>query len=306
MSSSIVSDDPSSDNPLVDSKTDATNQYDMLQSDASAAAGLALVASSLSPAALAVTVPLGAATGQFDNLGSGTELAQGTSVSTVIDAVNQVKSGDWASALASGSALASDVLGAVADPIGAVAGQLIGWMLEHVEPLRMVLHQLTGNPDMVQGYADTWTNISGRMAEQGEDYLKRVPDETGDWSGEGGDAYRASAVSTIQLCAGAAQGADAVSSAAAKMKDVVAAVRTAVRDILADLAGGLVSAAIQAATVVLAPGAVKTIITRIAKAGIDIANWITKLAVVISRLSAVIVDLLQALDELERAERAGR
>lgn len=305
MSSSNVNDDPSSDNSLVDSKTDSTNQYDALQSGTNASAGLALVASTLSPAALAVTVPAGAATGQFDNMGSGTELAQGTSVSTVIDAVNQVKSEDWASALASGSALASDVVGAIADPIGAVAGQLIGWMLEHVEPLRMVLHQLTGNPDMVQGYADTWTNISGRMAEQGEDYLNRVPEDVGDWVGAGGDAYRKSAVATIQLCAGAVEGADAVSSAAAKMKDVVGSVRTAVRDILADLAGGLVSAAIQAATGVLAPSAVKTIITRIAKAGVDIANWVTKLTLVISRLSAVIADLVQALDELEQAEQAG-
>lgn len=302
---SIIGDDPSTDNELVDDKTDVSNQYDMLRSDASAAAGLALVASSLSPAMLAVTVPVGAATGQFDNMGSGTELAQGTSVATVIDAVNQVKSGDWASVVASGAALGADALGAVADPIGAVAGQLIGWMLEHVEPLRLVLHQLSGKPDMVQGYADTWTNISGRLAEEGQEYLDRVPRETGDWIGPGGDAYRKSAVETIQLAAGAAQGVDAVSAAAAKMKDVVASVRAAVRDILADLAGALVSAAIQAATVVLAPGAVKTILTRIATAGIKIAGWVTTLTVVITRLAGVITDLVQALDDLERAQQAG-
>ncbi|PRX47894.1 hypothetical protein B0I33_105478 [Prauserella shujinwangii] len=119
---SLIGDDPSTDNVLVDDKTDATSLYDSLSSGTSAAAGLALVASGLNPAMLAVTVPLGAATGQFDNMGGATELAQGTTVSTVIDATNQIKDGDWASAVTSGSAVAADVVGAVADPIAAVAG----------------------------------------------------------------------------------------------------------------------------------------------------------------------------------------
>ncbi|GAA1213568.1 hypothetical protein [Prauserella alba] len=297
MSSSIISDDPSSDNPLVDDATDSRQQYDMLQSTEGAVAGFAVLAGGLNPA----TIAIGAANGQFDNMDSAYNLTQGTSLSTVVDAATQMKEGDWASAAASLGMVGADVLGAVTDPIAAVAGQLIGWMLEHVEPLRMVLHQLTGNPDMVAGYANTWSNVGSHVAEQGVQVVEDFKNGTTDWQGEAKGACAERMVACVQQMAAATQAADAISKAAMKLKDVVNSVRAYVRDILADLAGGLVSAAIQAATVVLAPGAVKTILMKISKAGIDIAEGVAELTVVITRFNNVVVDLMQSLDEVERA-----
>lgn len=297
--------DDSSDNELVADGTDLRDNYDSLQSPLKAAGGAALIAGLGNPALLPVGVAAGAMTGQFDNMGDAYALSQGTSISTAWDAYNQIQSGDWASAITSIVAVGADVFGAMVDPIAAVAGQLAGWMMEHLEPLRMVLHGLTGNPDMVGAYGQTWTNIAGRMTQQRTAYEQRVLDETAGWQGLGGDAYKVAAGRTIEMCAGAAIGAAGLSEAATKMKDVVGALRSLVRDLIADLVGELVSIAIRAATVVLAPSAVATALAQIAKVGIKVADGVTRLALVISRLAIVLVDLGQAIAEIMSIDTDG-
>lgn len=280
-----LTDDVSTDNPLVDDQSDWSDQYHLLGGDSNLAAD----------AGMAIGSPGLASLGNLDSM---SDAVDGTAVSGVIDVVDGIKDGDWASVVLDAQGVALDVLGAVSDPIGAVAGQLLGWMLEHVEPLRMVLDKLTGSPDTVQGYADSWANIAERMEQQGQSYFDRVQNETRDWVGAGGDAYRETANETVQLCVSAVQGAEALSSASEQMKDVVDAVRSAVKDILSELAGGLLSAAIQAATLVLSPNAVRTALQRIANAGIKIADWVMDLTTAIQRLQEAITGLLGALSEI--------
>jgi hypothetical protein len=256
---------------------------------------VAVLMSGLNP----LVLPIGVATGQFSN----TEDFDGLNDGTVIDSIQQLCEqigGDWASAVTSGAGLLVDVAGAIMDPVGFVAGQLVGWMLEHVEPLRLLLHQLTGHPGLVEGYANTWQNIAKRMAEKASEYLEAVQDETREWTGKAADAYRASALITIQRSAGAALSAQALSEAASKMKDVVDTVRGGVRDILADLAGTLVTCAIEAATVVGAPDAARRALQVIAKSALKAEDLLLKLALVISKLEALLVDLVQLQSELDQ------
>lgn len=303
MSSPLVGDDPSSDNPLVDAGTDARNEYDVLDNPANAIGGAALLAGGLNPA----TVLLGAATGQFDNMGGDSagdvayNLSKGTALQTVGDAVKQIDSGDWASAVTSGLGLAVDAFGAVMDPIGAVAGQLLGWMLEHVEPLRLVLHQLTGEPSMVEAYGQTWQNVGKSLAGDQAEIAQAFTEETTEWSGVAKMAYVGKLAQTLTTMNAAAQASFALESASMQMAQVVGTVRTLVRDVLADLVGGLVSAAIQAATVVLAPNAVRTIIQRIGTAAMKIAEGVAKLGVAVTRLAALVTELVQSLDEINSA-----
>ncbi len=287
----LIGDDPTTDNTLVDRDTGIDSQYSTEKMLTSTAAGLV---GALNPAML----PIGVATGQFSNTEDFDGLNDGTVIDSIQQLCEQIDDGDWASAVLSGAGLLVDVAGAVLDPIGFVAGQLVGWMLEHVEPLRLVLHQLTGNPDMVEGYSRTWRNIADRLVDKGTEYLSAIQDETSSWQGRAADSYRAAAVDTIRRCAAAALNAEALSSAAAKMKDVVDTVRGGVRDILADLAGTLVSCAIEALTGVGAPDAARRALQAIAKAMIKTEDLLMKLNLVLAKLGALVVDLVQFQQEL--------
>jgi hypothetical protein len=53
------------------------------------------------------------------------------------------------------------------DPFNIVGSLLMGWMLENVEPLRKALDWVTGNPDMVKAYSESWTKNSKRASATG-------------------------------------------------------------------------------------------------------------------------------------------
>ena len=297
--------DASSDNPLVDDGTDLRNEYDVFDNPLNAIGGAAMLLP-LNPASLLI----GAATGQFDNMGGDSagevayNLSKGTALQTVGDVVGQIDSGDLASVVTSGLGLGVDAFGAVMDPIGAVAGQLLGWMLEHVEPLRLILHQLTGEPSMVEAYGQTWQNIGTSLAGDQAEVVQAFTEETTEWSGTAKMAYVGKLAQTLTTVNAAAQASFALESASMQMSQVVGTVRALVRDVLADLAGGLVSAAIQGATVVLAPNAVRTILQRIGSAAMQIAEAVADLGVTITRLAALVVELVQSLDEVTAARGA--
>ncbi|PRY31697.1 hypothetical protein [Umezawaea tangerina] len=289
----MIGNDATTDNALVDKGTDIHNQY---STDKMVTSTVAVLVSSVNPAML----PVGIATGQFSNTDDFDGLNDGTVIDSIQQLCEQVGDGDWASAVTSALGLLVDTTGAIMDPIGFVAGQLVGWMLEHVEPLRLLLHQLTGHPGMVEAYANTWQNIAKRMAEKATVHLSAMQDETRQWKGQAADAYRASALMTIKQAAGAALTAQALSESAARMKDVVDTVRGGVRDILADLAGTLVTCAIEAASVAGAPDAARRALQVIAKSALKAEDLLLKLALVISKLEAPLVDLVQLQGELHQ------
>ncbi|EHR59088.1 hypothetical protein [Saccharomonospora cyanea] len=299
----ILDEQPSqelADSGLIADGVTARDTYDSLQSPTKAAAGGALMLGLANPALLPVGIAAGAMGGQFDNMGSAYELTAGTSIGTAWDAYNQISSGDYAAGIPNALIVGADVVGAIGDPIAAVAGQLVGWMMEHLEPLRMVLHGLTGEPAIVQGYADTWDNIAKRLEGQYAAIGEAVNGQE-HWKGDGADAYRKAAANTQGALSGAYAGAMAVKDAALKMKDVVASVRNMVRDILADLAGSLVSAAVKCLIPPLAVTAIPAAISTIAKAAMDIAGKVSRLALVVTRLIAVLIDLGEALNQIEQS-----
>lgn len=301
----ILDEQPSkelADSGLIDDGITARDTYDSLQSPTKAAAGGALMLGLANPAMLPVGIAAGAMGGQFDNMGSAYELTAGTSIGTAWDAYNQISSGDYAAGIPNALIVGADVVGAIGDPIAAVAGQLAGWMMEHLEPLRMVLHGLTGEPAIVESYANTWGNIAERLENQYGAIGEAVNGQT-HWKGDAAEAYRKAAANVQASLSGAYAGANAVKEAAMKMKDVVASVRNMVRDILADLAGSLVSAAVKCLVPPLAVTAIPAAIANIAKAAMDIAGKVSRLALVITRLIAVLIDLGESLNQIEQANR---
>lgn len=277
----MVDVDASTDNPLVEDGTDLRNNY--LQ-DANPLENMGAPSQEGGPGFMAGITAFEA----------GWAIAEG------------IDKGDWKIAVSGLVAGGLDVAAAAIDPIAYVAGQLFSWMLEHLEPARAALHALSGNPDMVKAYAQSWTNIETEMLNVSQEYTGAVTSETTGWTGAAADAYRNDGAELAGICGGVAGAAHGIATLTLGMAEVVNGVRTAVRDILAAIAGSLVSWTIE---IIASWGTATPLV--IGQATAAIARIIAKVAQIMSKLStavgaaiSLLVALRDVLDGLIRAMNA--
>jgi hypothetical protein len=277
----MVDVDESSDNPLVDQQSDLRNNYFQ---DANPLENM------------------GVPDPESGNTGFMTGITAFEAGWTIAQGVDQNDLGLIISGVA---AAALDVVSAAVDPIAYVAGQLFSWMLEHVEPARAALHALTGNPDMVKAYAATWTNIEKEMLAVGDEFEQSLSQVQG-WTGAAGDGYRDRAAAVAGIAKGAAGGAHGIAGITMSMAEVVGGIRVAVRDLLATLAGALVSWAIELACTVgaAAPVVVAQATTKIAQVVRIVASMMKALGKALASGLTWLVQLRDLFDGFWRALNA--
>ncbi|MEV7045317.1 RHS repeat-associated core domain-containing protein [Amycolatopsis sp. NPDC051061] len=190
-----------------------------------------------------------------------------------------IESGDWASVAVGAVGTALDALTAVLDPFGAVFAAGVGWLIEHVGPLKEALDALAGNVDEITAQSQTWTNVAKELEGVSTELVDLVKKDLGVWTGTAADAYRERAEDTSILIASAQKGCEGAASGVKTAGEVVAAVRTLVRDVIADLVGHLISWALQ---VVFTLGigmtwVVPQVVAAVAKTASKIAGLTTKL-----------------------------
>ncbi|WP_433868905.1 WXG100 family type VII secretion target [Saccharopolyspora sp. CA-218241] len=230
----------------------------------------------------------------------------------ILESVNEtqkaIESGDWASGVMGAVGTGLDALGMALDPFGAILSAGVGWLMEHVGPLSDALDSLTGDPDQIEAHSKTWKNISTELGAVNTEMTALVESDTAGWIGAAGDAYRARSEDTTALIAAAQQAADGASSGIATAGEVVAGVRTLVRDIIAELVGSLISWALQVlATLGLAMAwVVPQVVAAVAKVAAQIADITTKLikamkalAPLLKKLGGSFGDAKKHLDEIK-------
>ncbi|MFC3455264.1 DUF6531 domain-containing protein [Amycolatopsis speibonae] len=222
---------------------------------------------------------------------SGVPLLEGA-----LDLKSAIESGDWASVAMGAVGTALDALTAVMDPFGTVFAAGVGWLIEHVGPLKEALNALTGNADEIAAQAETWTNIAKELGEVSVELVDLVEKDLGSWTGDAADAYRKQAKNTSTLIQSAQKGSEGAGSGVKTAGEVVAAVRTLVRDIIAELIGHLISWALQ---VVFTLGigltwVVPQVVAAVAKTASKIAGLTTKLVKALKAL----MPLLKKVDNL--------
>src|SRR5437764_7755050 len=67
-----------------------------------------------------------------------------------------IESGDWAATVMGAVGVGLEALAFVADPFGSILAAGVGWLMEHVGPLKEALDKLAGNPDQIKAHSETW------------------------------------------------------------------------------------------------------------------------------------------------------
>src|SRR5947209_2066731 len=77
----------------------------------------------------------------------------------VASTIQDASGGNWGGLAMDIGADALDALGMAMDPLGALAGAGIGWLIEHVSFLKKPLDWLAGDPEAVTAKAQTLQNV---------------------------------------------------------------------------------------------------------------------------------------------------
>ena len=183
------------------------------------------------------------------------------------------ESNSWVAGGLATAATAADTAAAVMDPLGEALSAGIGWIIEHLSPLKDWLNELAGDSDAVAAAASTWTNIGAKLSSCAGD-LEAVCSSR--LAGQ-----ESLAVATFKsLQAGSAshlrmtgQLAGAISGGLTLASVIVRMVHDMVRDAIADIIGKLTSKAIiTAVSLGTASG------WAIASLSADVTAWATRLS----------------------------
>ena len=154
------------------------------------------------------------------------------------------ESNSWVAGGLAVAATAADTAAAVMDPLGEALSAGIGWIIEHLSPLKDWLNELAGDSDAVAAAASTWTNIGAKLNSCAGDLDKVCSSRLA--------GQESLAVATFKsLQAGSAshlrmtgQLAGAISGGLTVASVIVRMVHDMVRDAIADIIGKLTSKAI--------------------------------------------------------------
>jgi Tuberculosis necrotizing toxin len=192
--------------------------------------------------------------------------------------VAAVKSGDWVSGGMAAFGAAMDIAATVSDPLGSLVAAGLGWVMEHLEPLKTWLDQLTGDAGQVAGFSGTWGNISTQMTSSADE-LVRILKDVDPLDGEAIAAYLAFQSDVEKHLRGAGTWASAMSIGLEIASTIVKMVHDLVRDAIAQIVGAVVSYAAELVVSVglATPLVIEQVTTRVASLATRVGKSITRL-----------------------------
>lgn len=200
--------------------------------------------------------------------------------------VDAVRSDGWVDDALAGLGLGLEVTATVMDPISALLANGIGWAMEYFEPLREILDELTGKPDVVRSHAATWNNMATELYAMSDELGNHLKQDTPDWHGESANAYRALMVNNVEALGGLAAISAAMAAATEGAGGLVEMTREIVRDLIADLVARVIVWVAEAIFVVTIP----LIATQIAAA---VVKWV-------GRITTYTLALINSLTNLNK------
>lgn len=209
-----------------------------------------------------------------------------------------VSTGNWVEGGISGFAMLADGLAFMVDPIGSLIGMGLSWVLEHISPLNDYLNLLTGNAGEVLRMSQTWSNIASHLAGAGGD-LTAFVDQLSELEGAAMDAYRKFQHDVAEHIQLAGTMASATSVGLEIASSIVKIVHDLTRDVISQIAGTAISAAITT-TVTLGFGA-PVAIAQVAARVSSLAPKVFRAVEALLRSFEKLTPLLSKLDEINAA-----
>lgn len=218
-----------------------------------------------------------------------------------------IERGDWLSAGSGVLNVTMDVIGLGGDPLGAISSAGFGWLIGHIKFLREPFDVLLGDPNAITGSAQGWAQACTQLANSAEQYRTATSQQTSNWTGAAGDAYRASSDSQARNLDSLSKVSKAVSEALTGAGKALAEVRKAVLDMINQACNKIVMIIIEALAEAwgsfgasIAKGiaqSVQTAVTTAQKALSKIQKLVSTLQKIMSLVQKV-VQLAQAVKQL--------
>jgi uncharacterized protein YukE len=203
--------------------------------------------------------------------------------------VDAIRSEGWVDDLLAGAAFGLEVASTVLDPFSALLSSGVGWAMEYFEPLREMLDELAGMPDVVASHAATWENIATELDGVVADLQSSLASDLPDWHGATADAYQNLMVNNVDGIAALAGISSAIGAATQAASNLVAATRDIVRDLIADLVARVIVWAVEAIFVVTIPVVAAQIVAAVVK-------WAARIMMFVNALLNSLRSLVQLLN----------
>lgn len=161
-----------------------------------------------------------------------------------------IQNKDWVSGGLATVAGVADAVAFAMNPLAGLVSMGVGWLLDHIEPLKSWLNELTGDAGAVAGAAGTWSNIGQSLHSTAGDYGSAVKTTVAGTNGMTIQAYSALAADITSHLKMVGSLAEAVSTGLQIASSIVQIVHDLVRDAISDVVGYAVSCIIPLPTVI--------------------------------------------------------
>ncbi|GAB2808698.1 phage tail tape measure protein [Lentzea nigeriaca] len=182
--------------------------------------------------------------------GEGTEWTDGFSGAGMVDTVagltKAVQDKNDAAIAAYSVGLAFDVVGAALNPLGAVIGAGVGWLIDHIFFLREPLDLLMGDNIAIRQETAKITDEAKKYDEFATAHVAALKKLDG-WAGEAADSFRKIMLQVGKELQAVGEAMNAAGKIMGTMGACVTATRSLVRDIIAMVVGNLIGGALVAA-----------------------------------------------------------
>lgn len=229
-------------------------------------------------------------------------------VESLYDLSLAIESENWLATGLAGLSTVLDTAAAVMDPLGQLIAAGLGWLMEHVEPLKGWLNDLTGDAGAVLGFAGTWDNIATQMGAAAGDLDHLVAADLEGMRGQGVQAYVRYADDFAEHLRGLGASSTAVADSLRTCSTIVQVVHDLVRDALAEIVGAAISWAAQIVfTLGLGtPWVVSQVATRVSSLAARVGSKVTDVISSAKALSGLIDALKAAIRRLGDNMRGSR
>ncbi|MGO1561942.1 hypothetical protein CZ771_06400 [Actinomycetales bacterium JB111] len=212
----------------------------------------------------------------------------------------------WVDVAVSGFTAAIDAVDLVTDPVQQLVAMGVGWALEHIEPLKGWLNDLTGDAGAVAGFATTWTNIQTQLDTSATDLEVRYTTDVVDQTGVSMNTYRAVQGQNVDALRQLAGASGAVGMALQGCSFIVQMVHDIVRDAISQVVGFIVDVGWKAFALVTIPGIIQDVAQLVKSLALDIGKRVTGTITSARNLGDVIDNLSSMLRGLPDMLRGAR